>query len=266
MKNMWALVSASTVLAIAVYTQADSGSCNSQAAGGSCSAQAACAKTTPVSTSDTACCAAGTANCSAGACASGTCSTVAKCSEGGCPIAAAMEHLPKVTYAVGDKKVCCPQEAASLAKDSGKSIRYHVADKSFESEGEAQAALLEATEQFVAAFTKPHTCPQSGQVTLAGQAQSCEASAAQTAERMQKAMTEVKLTYRVGDKDCGCPVEAGKAASESGAQMLYVVGDQATPCEKTARLNLARAKYRAAVEAMVKAQSPAPQTESATGA
>lgn len=266
MKNLLALVSASTVLAMAVYSQADSGSCSSQAAGSGCCAKTACTQTTPVSTNDGAGCTEGKDCCSAGACPAGTCSTVATSSEGGCPIAAAMQRLPKVTYAVGEKKVCCPQEAATLSKESGASIRYFVADKSFESEAEAQAALLEATEQFVAAFTKPHTCPQSGQLTLAGQPQSCEQSAAQTAELMQKAMTEVKLSYRVGDKDCGCPVEAGKAASESGAKMLYVVGDQATPCEKTARLNLARAKYRAAVEAMVKAQPAPPTTQAATGA
>ena len=89
-----------------------------------------------------------------------------------------MERLPKLTHAVGEKTTCCPQEAAELAKASGSQVRFCVADKKFDSESDAQTALIEATESFVAAYTKPHTCPQSGQVTLAGQVQSCETAAA----------------------------------------------------------------------------------------
>ena len=89
-----------------------------------------------------------------------------------------MERLPKLTYAVGEKTTCCPQEAAELAKASGSQLQFCVADKKFGSESDAQTALIEATENFVAAHTKPLTCPKSGQLTLAGQVQSCEAAAA----------------------------------------------------------------------------------------
>ncbi len=208
-------------------------------------------------------CAAGA--CSGEKCSSETCSAV-QCDAGkGCPIAAAMERLPKLTYSVGEKKTCCPDAAAKIVKDSGGHIHFCVADKEFDSKSEAQAALLTSTEQFVANFTKPHTCPKSGQCTLAGQAQGCSKSAAHTAKLMQTAMSKVKFTYAVGDKECGCPVEATKLAKDSGAEKLFVVGEEKTCCEKTARLNLARAKYKAAVEAMLKAQAATAKPEETAG-
>ena len=102
-------------------------------------------------------------------------------------------------------------------------------------------------------------------MTLAGQVQSCEKTAAHTAELMQRAVAKVKFTYLVGEKECSCPVEAGKLAKESGKEKLFVVGEEKTCCEKTARLNLARAKYKAAIEALVQAQAAAAQPEPAGG-
>jgi 4-hydroxy-3-methylbut-2-enyl diphosphate reductase IspH len=164
-----------------------------------------------------------------------------------------MERLPKITYAVGQKATCCPKEAGKLAKDSGGHIHYCVAGKEFDCEAEAQTALVEATEKFVAAFADPHKCPKSGQVTLAGQPQSCPKTAARTAKRMKEAMAKVNFTYLVGDKQSCCPKEAAKVAKETGEQKVFVVGEEKTCCEKTARLSLARAKYKAAVTAMVQA-------------
>jgi hypothetical protein len=190
-------------------------------------------------------------------CSSATCSA-AKCDAGkGCPITAAMKQLPKLTYAVGEKKACCQEAAAKLAKESSGHIHFVVGKKEFDSESDAQMALIEATEKFVADYTKPHTCPESGKLTLAGQGQSCEKTAAHTADLMQKAMAKVKFTYLVGDKECSCPLQAGQLAKESGKEKLFVVGEEKTCCEKTARLNLARAKYKAAITAMVEAQAAA---------
>ena len=201
--------------------------------------------------------------CTGEKCEAATCDATRCESSGGCPIAAAMARLPKLTYAVGDKKTCCPKEAAELVKSPGGHIHFAVADKEYETKAEAQEALVIATEKFVVAFTNPHTCPKSGKMTLAGQAQSCEKTAARTAKLMKKAMAKVKLSYLVGDKACNCPVEAGRLAKESGTEKLFVVGKQKTPCEQTARLNLAMAKYKAAVEAMVKASSKEKADEAA---
>jgi hypothetical protein len=173
-----------------------------------------------------------------------------------------MERLPKLTYAVGEKETCCPKEAAKLATDSGGHVHYCVAGKEYDTESEAQTALVEATEKFVAAFTQPQKCSRSGQVTLGGQAQTCEKTAGQTAKLMNDAMAKVKFTFVVGDKQCSCPIEAAKLAEESGQPKTFVVGEEKTCCEKTARLNLARAKYKAAVKTLVEAGKKAASAES----
>jgi hypothetical protein len=243
MRTMSALVSAIAVFSLVMEVHAQCPSC--------------AAKTTATST-----CPAG--GCSETGCASGCCGAVAVATTKACPVTAAMEKLPKLTYAVGEKTVCCPKEAAALAKAANSQIRYCVAEKKFDSEADAQKALVEATETFVAAVAQPYKCPKSGQLTLAGQAQSCEKTAAKNAELMQAAMAKVAMTYVVGDKSCNCPVEAKQVAKDSGKEVLFVVGQEKTSCEQTARLNLARAKYKAAIEALVKAQSaPANQTAGA---
>lgn len=277
MRTMYAFVAAFAVLALSANVQADCGNCGPKDASGTKCASGACSGQECPAAGE---CAAGECSgkecATAGACSGKECAAAGTCSAGtcpasqcdsskGCPIAAAMEQLPKLTYAVGEKSTCCPKEAASIAEESGDHLHYCVADKKFHSEAEAQAALIEATETFVASFTEAHTCPNSGKVSLAGKTQSCKKSAAQMAKVMQNAMSKVKFTYLVGDKECGCPVEAGHLAKETGKEKLFVVGDAKTCCEKTARLNLARAKYKAAIEAMVQAQAAAEKQEVASG-
>jgi len=243
---MYAFVTAFAVLALVVDAQADCGKCGPKT-------KDASAKKSVVG------------GCSDKQCTSKSCGA-AQCETGkGCPIAAALKRLPKLTYAVGGKKTCCRKEAAKLAKKSGGHIHFCVADKEFDSESDAQTALIEATEKCVAAFTNPHTCPKSGQLTLAGHVQSCGRTAAHTADVMQQAMAKVKFTYLVGDKECGCPVEAGKLAKKSGKKKLFVVGKEKTHCAKTARLNLARAKYKAAIKAMVQAHAAAAKPQPTAG-
>jgi len=244
MKSFFALVAAFAALGLGVNALADCGNCG---------VKDACAQK----------CTSGTCSgeqCSSTDCAAGQCD-----SSKGCPVAAAMERLPKMTYAVGDKTTGCPKEAAKLAEGSGSQIQFCVAEKKYDSKSDAQDALVEATEKFVAAFAEPHTCPKSGQCTLAGQVQKCEKTAARTAELMQQAMAKVKLTYLVGDEECHCPVEAGKLAEKSGKEKVFVVGDQKTRCEKTARLNLARAKYKAAIQAMFQAQAATAKPDQTAG-
>jgi hypothetical protein len=64
----------------------------------------------------------------------------------------------------------------------------------------------------------------------------------------------VAMKYVVGEKSCECPVEAKEIAAQSGEKTIYVVNGEKTECEMTARLNLARAKYKAAVEALAKSE------------
>jgi hypothetical protein len=166
-----------------------------------------------------------------------------------------MAKLPQISYQVGTEKVACPQAAEELAKSSSAKVQYVVAEQAYETEQAAKLALLEATEQFVDTFAESKVCQQSGNITVAGQTVCCPTAASAIAKKALEAMNGVRLTYQVGEKQCGCSVEADKLAQESGDVKLCVVGDEKTACEVTARLTLARAKYRAAVLATLPAQS-----------
>ncbi len=172
-----------------------------------------------------------------------------------CPITAAMEKLPKMIFVVGGEKTCCPTSAGELAKKSGESIHFIVAEKTFDSESKAKLALVEATEVFVNAFAEPKTCPQSGTITVAGKGHCCEKSATETTNLVKAAMDGVKMSYLVGTTECNCPVEAEKLAKDAGASKTFVVAGEKTCCDVTARLNLARAKYKAAVETLAKSNN-----------
>ena len=172
-----------------------------------------------------------------------------------CPIKTAMGKLPKMTYKVGDKEVCCSQAAATLAKKSDAPMTYLVAKNEFTDKQKATTALVEATEKFVEEFTTPCKCEVSGKVTVAGAEHCCDVMAAETAKLAKAAMKKVHMTYMVGDKACNCPVEAASLAKTSGKDKLFVVAGEKTACSVTARLNLARAKYKAAVTALAKAKA-----------
>jgi len=202
-----------------------------------------------------------TSTCPGGACAGGACATTAcgsACSKDckDCPITVAMNALPQMTFTVGEEKLTCPKAAAELAQKSSAPIHYVVGDKTFDTESAAKLALAETTEQFVSAFAEPKECKESGEITVAGKQLCCKTAAAQTAAVAKAAMDKVEMTYLVGEKECHCPVEAEKLAKESGDPTVYVVAGESSCCNVTARLNLARAKYKAAVIAVMQAASP----------
>ena len=173
------------------------------------------------------------------------------CKGEGCPINAAMKLLPKMTYQVGKESVCCPAAAAKLAEKNDTRVQFVVAKSVFDDESKAKFALVEETEKFVTAFAAPKTCKVSGKTTVAGKEVCCPASAAQTAKLVKAAMDKVNVTYSIGDKKCSCPNEAKAIAAKTKAKTFFVVAGEKTTCSLTSRLNLARAKYKAAVEAVV---------------
>lgn len=174
---------------------------------------------------------------------------------GGCPIQAAMDQLPKLTFQVGTEKTCCADAAASLAKEHAKPIHYVVGEKTFETKNVAMVALADATEKYVDAFATPKTCSVSGKTTVAGKELCCDVMAGQRAKLAKEAMAKVNMTYLVGEKECSCPNEAASLAKTTGTEQLFVIGKEKTCCGTTARLTLARAKYKAAVEALAKADT-----------
>lgn len=178
-----------------------------------------------------------------------------QCKAGGCPITAAMEKLPKITFTVGKESVCCEKSAAALAKKNDTHMHYVVGDKEYDSKADAQLALVKSTEEFVSKYAEPHTCKASGKITLAGAEQHCEVSAGALAKKLKATMDKVQMTYVVGEEECHCPTTAAKLAKEEGVEKLFMVGKEKTSCEHTARLNLARAKYKAVLTVLAEAEA-----------
>ena len=176
--------------------------------------------------------------------------------KGECPIAAAMGELPKMTYKVGEESVCCSKAAASLAEKSGDPINYVVGEKSFTEKKAAMTSLVETTEAFVTEFVTPCKCDVSGVTKIAGKSCNCPIDAGKKAELVSTAVSGISMSYVVGEETCNCPNKAAALAKTSGDEQFYVVGEEKTCCEMTARLNLARAKYKAAVEALASVDQP----------
>jgi len=185
----------------------------------------------------------------------------------GCHVAAAMAKLPKMTYRVGTEDTCCAKSAAKLAEESKAPIHFVVAEKVYEDKTEAYTSLVEATESMVNEFVTPSSCSKSGTHTVAGKSCKCSVQASKNAELVQTAIQDIKMTYAVGEKSCNCVHEAGTLAKDSGEKMHYVVGEETTCCNMTARLALAKAKYKAALQALAAADAPAaPAAETTTEA
>lgn len=192
----------------------------------------------------------------------------AKCGTGECPMSVAMDQLPKMTFMVGTEETCCSASAQQLAKDKKEAVKFVVAGKTYESEGEAMTALADATDEFVDNFAAPHTCQVSGKTSLAGQEMDCAKSAEKVANAMRDAMKTIAISYKVGEKTCSCPNEAKTLAKEAGTEPEFVVGTETTHCPIDARIKLAHAKFKAALEAwhkVVASSETKPETTEAQG-
>lgn len=244
--------------------QAKSGSCcankSTQVAakteGGSCCASQQVLATTEVQ--EKSCDGAGCA--SGSGCCQGKGQTLASTQESaqeGCPVTAAMAKLPKMTFAVAEESTCCDKMAAELAEKHSAPIHYVVAEKKFADKAEAMAALAEETETFVTAFVQPKKCEVSGNVTVAGKACSCPVEGEARTKLVAAAVEKVGMKYMVNGEVAACSDCAAAMAKEHSAPIEYVVGEEKTQCPVTARLNLARAKYQAAVQATVTTEKSA---------
>ena len=171
-----------------------------------------------------------------------------------CPVAKAMDALPKLVYRIGDETTTSPVQAGRIARKTKHKVKFAVQDKVFQEETEAFAALVDMTEKFVGDFAKPQKCDVSGSTIVAGKSLCCEVAAGQVANLVKKAMDDVKVTYLVGKESVCCPDAAKALAKKSGEKVVQLVaGQKCGGCSTTTRLNLARAKYKAAVEALLAA-------------
>ncbi len=186
----------------------------------------------------------------------------------GCPMAARLAKLPKMQYKVGETVTGCSKSAAKLAEETQTKMVYLVADKSFDNEGDATVALNAALEAEIASLKTMQfavgsdcvRCP----ITAKGMAKkagtkvayrvggmdfSDKDQAAKAVVLVNDASDAVKMTYKVADKSFTCDKMAGGASKETGKAITYVVGDEETSCETSAKLMLNKAKVHAIVAA-----------------
>jgi len=180
----------------------------------------------------------------------GKCTGVCATEGSGCCITDGMAKLPKVTYLVGEESLCCEESAKAAATAAKTKLVYVVGKEKFDASDKAFVSLVDQTEKFVANYATPSTCKVSGSTTVAGESMTCSVKAGEVAAKVKKAMDAVAVSYKVGEKSCQCPSEAKALAAEKKVKQVFVVDNEETECEHTARLNLARAKYKAALLAM----------------
>ena len=168
-----------------------------------------------------------------------------------CPVATAMDKLPKMTFKVGTEATCCSKAAATLAEKSKEAIHYVVADKDFTCQQAAFTALVEETETFVNNFIAPAKCEHSGKTFVTGEAFECCDAAGKRTELVSAAIKDITVSYKVGEQSACCKNAAEALAKESSETIEYVVAEQTTPCELNARLMAAHKKYEAAVKAVL---------------
>lgn len=196
-----------------------------------------------------------------------------KSDDGGCPIGkkinAMLTSMPSMKYRVGDEVTGCSKSAEAMATKGG-TLQYVVGDENFASKGEAMVkltALIEAevvkmqTVQFVAGG-KCHACPMTAKnIAKANKAKiayrvggvdfESKDTASAVLVSIKKATSDMSLAYKVDGKTYKCSKTAGAKCKASKAKLTYLIGDEETGCETTAKLKNAERKYRKIVETAV---------------
>ena len=194
--------------------------------------------------------------------------------KGECPIGkkvnAVLASLPTITYRVGDTVTGCSMSADAIAEKSGKKVEFLVGDEAFAGKGEAMVkltALIEAkvdkmqSMQFVAGG-KCHGCSvtaksvakaANGKVAyrVGGVDFDSKDQAQLVLASIKEALSELTMSYEVDGKTYKCGQTAGAKCKKSGAKLTYVIGDEKTGCETTAKLKLAEFRARKIVETAV---------------
>jgi len=183
-----------------------------------------------------------------------TCDVAKKSDCEACPVATAMEALPKISFVIAGEASACAK-SAETAKAAGKEVKYVVAGKELCCEKMAKDAHVEAVEKFVGSFASAHSCETSGKSYVGSKGYECSKHASTVAAVAKKAMEGVKVKHIVAGKEYCCPEEAGKVAKEAGAKVTYALADEKTECAKTSRMTVAVAKYKAAIQAIAKAEA-----------
>ena len=180
---------------------------------------------------------------------SATCESTCEGEE--CPVVAkAMEDLPKMVFRIGDQETCCHMTATRMAHEAHEEIEYVVGKKKFRDSQDAFESLVKQTETYVKKFVTPKVCNESGTTSLAGESCQCPDAASKMTDLVTTATGQLKLTYRVGEKEFDKYHDARRFAKKSHQKGMYVVAGEKFENELEARLALAHQKYRSAVVAI----------------
>lgn len=181
-----------------------------------------------------------------------------------------LASFPKMTYKVGGLETCCFKSASTKAASTGGKMKFLVDGKSYETRGKAEVALAGLTTekvnemarvQFVAG-NKCYKCPITAakiakdgkakvKYRLAGFDFDDQDQAGKVATKVQAAMSGIKMTYMSEGK----PVICLKSCKAAGKKVTYVVGDQETQSEESAKLMLAEFIARTIVELVADSRS-----------
>jgi hypothetical protein len=150
-------------------------------------------------------------------------------------------HLAKLTavrYVVGEATLNCPQAATKLAADQHEAVKYRLASFTFEDQAAAQQAADAAREAADNVDMKTlvdgqEVCSAKTAQQTAGGGGCCAAKGGMAAKK---------------SADGRCAASAKDAST--GKKCQYVVGDVKTPCEATAKVELAQTRILAAYNAI----------------
>ena len=189
-------------------------------------------------------------------------------------LAGAAAAMPKLTYRVAEQATECPDHAKQLAAGDEAKIRYVVGSKEFTAREEADAEYSKALDGFLADVTtvkygvgeQTLCCSKTAgelatkenkkiEYRLASFAFADEAQAGAAAKRAKEAADKVAMKMMVGESCFECPASAADAAKAAGKSVEYAVGSMRTACQKTAKLELARARAMAALEELARASA-----------
>jgi hypothetical protein len=214
----------------------------------------------------------------------------APCAKSGCPhaksattvadstgdsrVQAILARLPHVVYKVGDETIGCEKSAEAMAEKTGKPIQYIIGEEVLDSHCAAEVRLTEILDAQIESFTAMQFavgdetvgCPVTAKAMaekkkaemsyrVAGVDFKSQEQASKAAELVSDAVDHVKLSYKVGEESFCCDRMAGMKAKETGKSMTFVVAGEETSCDKHAKLLLAQAKIKAAIESALAASS-----------
>ena len=129
-------------------------------------------------------------------------------SKGKCPIQAALQKLPALTYVVGDKSTSCSKQAAEMAKADKTGLRFAV-QQTFNTQAEAKL--------FAASFA-----PAAGKSCEKGECKKGKKSK-DGESPAQASNTQAALLYQVGAKTTSCSKSAAELSKTNDTPVRFVV-------------------------------------------